>query len=181
MFSWLPSLPKGHILVSLDTREDLLSQRARQGGQCPRVPPSAPGTAFQLGLIHTRAEQAPAPFRGQKQVRPDHRLPHQVQTTQPQQVTLPQSSPLFPCSPAQCRPHLFRWWVQLGPSGGLITIHCLCRAARPQQHPGHPSPRMWGFKWPKAGHDSAPSAREERPGGRPWFKTKAEIPGPSSH
>lgn len=44
-----------------------------------------------------------------------------------------------------------------------------------------PHPGSEGFKWPTAGQDLAPSAGKERPGGRPWFKTKAEMPGPVSH
>lgn len=44
-----------------------------------------------------------------------------------------------------------------------------------------PHPGSGGFKWPTAEQDPAPSAGEERPGARPRFKTKAEMPGPASH
>lgn len=47
------------------------------------------------------------------------------------------------------------------------------------QDTSHPGSE--GFKWPTAGQDPAPRAGEERPGGWPWFKTKAEMPGPASH
>lgn len=51
------SLPS-QTLVSLDSRECLFRESARQRRQSPPDPLSAPGTAFHSGLIHTRAEQA---------------------------------------------------------------------------------------------------------------------------